>query len=160
MSPIKPASRNQLFFRKFLIDSVENCWEWLGTKSSSGYGNLNYYKDGRQVTESAHRTMWQICFGNIPDGMFICHSCDNPPCVNPYHLFIGTPAENSRDRDSKRRLPVGEDHHNSKLSVGNVLEIRELYVTGNYTQVKLGEMFSVSRVNIFDIVHRNIWRHV
>lgn len=75
------------------------CIEWWGTRDSNGYGVVK--RKGRMV--KAHRMVWEECFGPIPKGLFICHHCDNPPCVNPLHLFPGTAADNNRDMMEKGR---------------------------------------------------------
>ncbi len=80
----------------------ELCWEWTGSCDSSGYGTIRVNKS----THSTHRTAWRITYGTIPSGMYICHKCDNPKCVNPNHLWIGTSQDNSLDRARKGRGPT------------------------------------------------------
>lgn len=85
----------------------EDCWEWQGGRNSRGYGV--FYKDGRRSRqELAHRVSYELAYGPIPSGVFACHSCDNPPCVHPDHLFLGTGLDNSRDSTDKGR------HRNQK----------------------------------------------
>ena len=87
---------------------MSDCIEWWGNRSMHGYGRLwRRAADGRRVLGYSHRMVWEECFGPIPDGMFVCHTCDNPPCVNPEHLFIGTAADNNRDKVQKGRLVSG-----------------------------------------------------
>lgn len=76
------------------------CWIWLGARDQYGYGKLGSH--GRHML-SAHRLFYTFYKGEIPEGMSVCHKCDTPPCVNPDHLFLGTPLDNARDRERKGR---------------------------------------------------------
>jgi hypothetical protein len=76
------------------------CWEWMGTKNPNGYGLFS----SRYFSGAAHRASWEIFVGPIPDGLFICHKCDNKSCVNPEHLFLGTQYDNMQDKAQKDRL--------------------------------------------------------
>ena len=90
-------SREERFWAK--VEKTDWCWIWTGARSQFGYGNLT--TNGKQ--ENAHRVSWEIHFGPIPDGMRVLHACDNPPCVRPFHLFLGTQKDNNRDRETKGR---------------------------------------------------------
>lgn len=109
---VKPpkASRptaEQRFWAK--VDTSGDCWEWQGRRFPTGYGG--FYAGGR-VNWYAHRFVWTLVNGAIPQGMHVCHHCDNPPCVRPDHLFLGTPKDNMRDRDRKGRSRFGPNAPN------------------------------------------------
>ena len=117
------------FLEKVDVKSNDKCWEWLGYKTWEGYGRLRNLNREKILV---HRFSWLIHFGKIPEGMLICHHCDNPPCVNPEHLFMGTHQDNAIDRERKnrRKAPKGEESSLSKLKNKDVIEIREKFRNG------------------------------
>lgn len=121
-----------------------------GRDKGTGYGT--FYVDDKSI--KAHRMAWLLARGPIPDGMYVCHECDNPPCVNPWHLFVGTPADNMRDMDNKgRRVGVyntGTRHHNAKLTAEQVEDIRREHA-GGLTQVALARRYGVHPETISNI---------
>lgn len=113
-----------------------------------------------KVTLTAHRVSWEIANGRrVPDGMRVCHRCDNPPCCNPAHLFLGTPKANSADMVQKARHCHGERYPRHKLTESDVREIRRLKAAGN-TYDALERQFGVSRGPLHRIVTRRSWGHV
>ena len=136
------------------------CWEWSGGKSGSGYGYIGF----RGRLWRAHRVAWVLTNGEILEGMFICHTCDNPPCINPSHLWVGSCADNNADCMSKGRAAYGAspqggiDNGNAKLTAEDVLAIRAIGSTRTAKEVAV--QYGVSESNIFMIRHRETWRHV
>lgn len=97
---IERTSLEQRFWAK--VTKAEGCWKWTGTKHSFGYGMINP-GNGAKNKITASRASWLIHFGEVPDGMFVCHRCDNPECTNPEHLFLGSAADNAQDKERKER---------------------------------------------------------
>lgn len=152
------------FFRKINMNGpiqphvkeLGKCWIWKGAKIS-GYGT---FKCGFR-SQKAHRISWLILRAVIPNGMDVLHKCDNPACVNPNHLFLGTDLDNARDRVSKGRQYdlKGHKHPLTKLTEADVLKIRELATKG-FGNTRLGKRFGVCGSAIGHIVHRKNWKHI
>jgi hypothetical protein len=134
------------------------CWSWMAHKNQKGYGHFRIVG----AIFYAHRASWVINRGPIASGICVCHRCDNPSCVNPDHLFLGTTAENIHDRDAKKRgnQPVGEAHNSAKLNELQVGEIRSLYATGGISQRKLAAQFKVTQPVVGRIIRRELWKHI
>lgn len=132
----------------------DECWEWTaGRWPGQEYGRIKFY--GRD--ERAHRIAWELEHGPIPEGMFVCHRCDNPPCCNPAHLFLGTPADNMADMARKGRSLHSHRNPRSRLTADQVDEVRRLYAAGTITQAVLGKQFGVSQPAISAVVRQQVW---
>lgn len=146
-------------FSKCLSEATASgCILWTAGKSSKGYGKI--WDEVSKTTVAAHRYAYELAYGDIPDGMFVCHHCDTPACVNPVHLFLGDHIANMADMRSKDRHPRGERSGCAKLTDNNIREILRLYATGEFRQVDLGRMFGVSQGNIGKVVRGEQWKHV
>ena len=148
------------FHQLYSIDANTGCWNWTGGGNQYGYGGMNLY----HKKMGAHRFSWTIHRGEIPEGLYVCHHCDNPGCVNPDHLFVGTQADNIRDASDKGRLVgrqgdvSGENNNNSKLTPNDVLRIRML-LDGGWKQRDLGKLFGVCKSTIGNIATAKSWKH-
>ena len=130
------------------------CIEAKGTIKNASYDAKGYGQiqtPGRTV--KAHRHVWEECFGLIPDGLCICHHCDNPACVNPAHLFLGTHADNMRDMREKGRVRRGSKHPRSKLTEDDVRAIR----LSALSNAELARRYQVTEPSIHQIVTRRTW---
>lgn len=140
----------------FIVVTESGCREWIGSRFLSGYGRLK--KEGR--TYRAHRMVWELVNGPVPEGMLVLHRCDNRACVHPGHLFLGTNEENMADMVAKGRASRnenktylrGERHHNAKLADSQVDEIRRRFERGGTSQTALAEEFGVSQTLVSQIV--------
>lgn len=132
-----------------------SCWIWNGLPGSDGYGKTKYM--GR--TARAHRVSYQIAHGPIGEGLCVCHRCDTAMCINPEHLFLGTSKENTQDASAKGRLSCGERHVFSRLTVGKVLQIRDLHKRGVGLS-EIGRRFDIHHSTVWHIVNRRAWKHV
>lgn len=139
---------------------ANSCWLWKGSTFPTGYGCISVTDtNGKRRNRQAHRVSWEVYHGPIPDGMFVCHKCDTPPCVNPNHLFLGTSQENTEDKVNKGRQSRGESHPSSKLSNEKVREIRKRHAAGE-TSASISRDFDVRPCTIDNVVHRRTWKHV
>lgn len=138
------------------------CWLWTGAKRDSrvGYGEIRVF--GKRM--GAHRASYEAFIGPIPDGLFVCHHCDTPSCINPSHLYAGSNRENVMDAVRRgrwvveRRVNRGENHGMSKLDDIRVRKIRA--IGGSLSQSKIAAMFGVSPSVIGEVLRRETWKHV
>ena len=131
------------------------CWIWKGATTSRGYGQLI----DNNKKHYAHRASYKAFVGDIPDGMVVCHSCDNVYCVNPAHLFLGTQKDNLQDMANKGRSTKGERNPNSKLWVAQVKGIK-LFIRAGCSDKELSLIFNVCRQTINNIRNGKVWSHV
>ncbi len=146
------------FWKKIGKCDEDSCWGWEGCLNKKGYGTWDMAKR----KQTAHRWAYIFACGPIPDGMGVLHHCDNPGCVNPKHLFLGTNADNVADKVAKGRQwhPIGELHHKAKLNRDQVLMIREMLESGMPGHM-LAVQFGVSRTTIYGIrARKDRWLHV
>src|SRR3990172_6732436 len=146
-------TEEQKFMEK--VQKSDGCWIWTGMKSKNGYGQFGPFG----AMKSAHRFSWELANGRpIPDGMFACHSYDNKSCVNPAHLFVGSPSDNTADAVTKGLfVQVGETHHLAKLTYEKVGQLRVLRAQG-YSYAALGRLFGVSPTCASAAARGKTWR--
>lgn len=131
-----------------------DCWLWTAS-GCGGYGRLSV--NGRLT--GAHRFSWELANGPVPNALYVLHRCDNPPCVNPAHLFLGTIAANNKDRANKGRGVIGERSPRAKLTERKVTEIRALHTAGR-SQAYLARAYGVSDSLVRLVVTGQAWKHV
>lgn len=137
------------------------CWEWTGGKNRQGYGQIGIgsRKSGGRKTARAHRVSYSEFIGEIPDGHDVCHSCDNPSCINPEHLFIGTESDNMRDMYSKNRHPLPPERCATvKLTREKVMAAKELRRKSGLPYQRIAIMFGVGKKAILDAVKGVTWK--
>jgi len=132
----------------------DGCWEWQASVTNRGYGR---FTDRSHHTSAAHRIAWELTNGPIPDGLFVCHHCDNPKCVNPAHLFLGTNIDNVRDMESKGRKLQGEQLGQARLTSKEVLSIRAR-LDGGASSRDVAADFGLGRSTVRHIGARRTWR--
>lgn len=144
------------------VDTTGDCWLWTRSLSTHGYGQQ--WHNGKLLR--SHRIAWLLTHGPIPHGQCVCHTCDNPKCCNPRHLFLGTQRENLRDMVAKGRnhVPpagswIGTRNVRAKLTPDAVRAIRADYAAGASLR-KLSERFGVAHTAIASVLKRRTWAHV
>jgi len=140
---------------------INGCWEYTGFIWKDGYGQRSFGQRGKKKVTKVHRIAYEIWKGEIPEGMLVCHSCDNRKCFNPDHLWLGTHADNARDMHEKGRQvnQYGSRHFSAKLSEAIVKECRERYKNGEPSNA-LAREFSVSGPAMHAAITGKTWRHV
>ena len=154
------------FWKKVDKKGEDECWEWIASKDKDGYG---YFGLDKKIC-LAHRISWILHYGDIPfhnsyHGMCVLHKCDNPSCVNPNHLFLGTNKDNMKDmvnkgRSSKISRSQGIKNPQHKLKEQEVLEIRQKYIPYKYSQRQLAKEYNIDQKQICNIVNYKTWKHI
>lgn len=151
-------TREEAFWRH--VEKTDTCWIWTGGKAYGGYGQMGHKENGKTIQTIAHRFSYELHKGPIPDGMVILHTCDNPPCVNPDHLSVGTQKDNIHDAIAKgraRRNYAGRPHKPyAKLKESDVAQIREMHKSGMMPREIAGR-FDTSVNSIRNIVNGVTW---
>lgn len=153
-----PLDPRELLYRKFIPDIETGCWNWNGSVRKDGYGQFQCIALlGRKSGISASRASWIIHHGTPPEGIMVCHHCDNRLCVNPDHLFLGTAKANSEDMVSKGRMYGGERHWKAKLTRADAEEARALRASG-WKIKPIAEKFGVTTSAIDGVLSEANWR--
>lgn len=141
------------FLSKIIKSDADDCWDW-STSVRGGYGSFSI----GSVNYVATRLMWRLVHGTDPLGQLVCHTCDNPRCCNPDHLYLGSYGDNNRDKQAKGRsnCPLGEKHHQAKLTDGDVAYIFQSTANG----VTLAKQFGITPANVSAIRRGQTWRHI
>jgi len=141
----------------------DGCWMWMSPPPKNGYGRISV--NGRLW--SVHRLSYQMHFGDIPAGLFVCHHCDNRRCVRPDHLFLGTSLDNVRDMIAKGRSRhpnppphPGELHGQARLTASQVIEMRRAYAAGEGSYAQMAARFGVHPQTVASIIQGKRWRHL
>lgn len=151
------------------VQRTEGCWFWTGYINAYGYGRFSI----RRRTYMAHRVSYELTYGAIPDGLDVCHHCDNRPCVRPDHLFVGTRADNLNDMYQKGRrsigsrhsaaligrVPRGEGHYRHKITEEQVRIIKSESAAG-VTRAALARRFNITRTAVIKVVRGTRWKHI
>lgn len=146
------------------------CWEWIGCRNKTNYGATSF----NWKFIHSHRLAWIFTNGDIPEGLGVFHKCDNPPCCNPSHLFIGIEEDNSKDRDKKGRTscgekhseavlpnrPRGEGHYSAKLEAADVLEMRRMYAETKIPLAEIASQFGVGYGTAEKAIRGATWKHL
>ncbi|HEY3497143.1 MAG TPA: HNH endonuclease [Polyangiaceae bacterium] len=145
------------------VEKTDACWLWTAGKDWDGYGLFSLPRGlfGRARSVRATRFVWELHHGAPPGKALVCHRCDTPACVNPAHLFLGTPKDNFHDCLAKGRYsPKGAGNAAAKLTAEDVVKIRNLYASGGWSQQALAHIFGVKQTAVSNVVKRRTWAHV
>lgn len=149
-------------FHKKYLRVKSGCWMWMAASDPAGYGRIGV---GYPKIELAHRFSYRLYFGPFDKNLLVCHRCDNPSCVNPKHLFLGTHKDNHADsarkgRSKKPPIHFGISHHKSKMNGYLVRKMRNIYAKGKVSQRALAHRFGISQPVLGKIIRGELWKHI
>lgn len=147
--PEFPYRRIRKFWNNVEKKTPEQCWEWIGSKDSKGYGKFFLMSEGKHYLMASHRIAYFLETGDDPIGWVVCHKCDVPACCNPAHLFKGTHRDNMQDCRNKGRASRG----GSPLSDNDVYMMREMWASGLFTQVEIATLYRVDKVAVCNAIN-------
>jgi hypothetical protein len=155
-------SEIEKFKSKIIHEESSDCWVWTASKYRGGYGHFARWIDGKWKMYKAHRFAYEF-YTNTPredmQGLFVCHTCDNPSCVNPKHLYLGSLQDNANDRVKRNRGGFGRDKKHSWLSLEIAKKVRETKKRNpELTYVELAKLFNSSAPQVHRIVNNKIWK--
>lgn len=146
------------FWAKVNVRGSDDCWEWKTGRSKQGYGVFHWHCGHCSYRQlRASRVAYYLHYKEDPGDHFVCHTCDNPSCCNPGHLFKGDSTANNHDMITKGRHAWGEKQHSAKLTRVQVVEIRKLYRPYKMSQRKLAARYGVAQTTIGEIIRRTTW---
>lgn len=151
-----PQSFVDRFWQKIAKGKDDECWNWTASCAGKGYGQIKPPKGFGRRNHYAHRVAFTLTHGGIPDGLEICHRCDNPKCCNPRHLFAGTRADNAADMAEKMRSTWGERSGTCKLTTEQVEELRDELSAGTPQRV-IADYFGISQAQVSRIARGEQW---
>ncbi len=158
--PLDIEEQYKRIIARWFIHKDSGCWVWEGARTPKGYGNFGGQVKARgKWTVYVHRVSWEHHNGPVPKGLCVLHRCDNPPCFNPDHLFLGTKAENNADCWLKGRYSRGEGRWKAKLKEREIPCIKALLGLG-FSQIRIGRLFNVTPGAIHEIAKGKNWKHV